>query len=409
MDFYTILGVSKGASQEEIRKQYKKKAVLLHPDKQTGNDEKFKELAEAYSVLSDEKKRQDYDMFGKDYDKVPQTNDVFNMFNFMHQHHSYNQTRNNIPKINKDIEVEVEVSLEDIYNGVVKSISFYKNEKCNKCVDNKIISCNTCNGLGKIMQIRQIGPFIHRSEHICEDCSGNGKNKYKNINCIICKGANVISMRKTVQIKIPKGVMPNHKIMINKEGHQDINDIYGNLIVNFKEITHKTFIRNKNNLLLKKDISLYDILFRQKQEIIHLDNRKIFFDLDNENEYDIICIPNEGMYIFNDNIQNENKRGDLYVIFNIIYPKKSIPKNIQINANNNIINMTNNNNDVSINNMELFILLLEQKNNIKNIKQNLTATKKITTKTKNYIKMLLIKKTEDVNTFNDDIDDLDDY
>ena len=115
---------------------------------------------------------------------------------------------------------------------------------------------------------------------------------------------------------------------------------------------------------------------------------------------DIICIPNEGMNIYNDNLSDEDtKRGDLYIIFNIIYPNKNIPKNIQINTNNNIIKISSNN-DVSINNMELFTLLLEQKNNNnKNNKQTIItkSTKNISLKTKNYIKMLLIQKNDNID------------
>ena len=134
------------------------------------------------------------------------------MFNHMHP---FTQNNNNL--FNKDIEVELELTLEDIYNGIVKNISFNKNEKCNKCIDNKLIICNNCNGNGKCIQIIHIGPYIQHIECKCNNCLGKGKYRYKNFNCIICKGSNVISMRKTVQIKIPKGIMSNHKILIKKE------------------------------------------------------------------------------------------------------------------------------------------------------------------------------------------------
>jgi DnaJ-class molecular chaperone len=388
MDYYNILGVSRNATQEEIKKQYKKKAVLYHPDKATGCEEKFKELAEAYGVLSDEKKRQDYDMFGKNYDKIPTNHfstefDLFNMFS-----NNKMPPRTNVV-INKDIEVNIDVSLDEIYNGSVKNISFTKNENCNQCINNNIIICNVCNGSGIFVQLRRIGPFMQKSQCLCNVCLGKGKKISINNNCIICKGNNFISMRKNVQIKIPKGVTPSHKLVINNEGHQNINEPSGNLIINFKEIIHKEFIRDKNNLLLKKDINLLDILFKQKIEIIHLDNRKLYINLDKD--YDIICIPNEGMH----HSDKDVKKGDLFIIINIIYPNKSIPKNININSNNNIIHILNDDN-ISINNIDLLTLLFEQKNNLNKFsKQAVLETKNISERIKNRIRLSLIQKNMD--------------
>jgi DnaJ family protein A protein 2 len=412
MNFYDILGVNKNATQDEIKKQYKKKALIIHPDKKNGNEEKFKELSEAYSVLSDEKKKQNYDIFGKDYDKISQNDDVFNLFSKMQHTQTHNVFNFNKPK---DIEVNIDLTLEEIYNGVIKTISFSKNEKCNNCVNNSIIRCGECNGMGKVIQIKQMGPFIHHTENICNKCNGKGKYKANNTNCIICRGSSVINMRKNVQIKVPNGITPAHKIIINNEGHQNIdNELNGNLIIIFKELPHENFIRDKHNLLLKKDITIYDVLFKNKIEINHLDNKVFYIE---GNDQEIICIPNEGMYIYNENNYNENntKRGCLYIIFNIIYPNKKIPRNINISIDNNIIQKINKKDNntattsdlqVSVNNTELFSLLFEQKNNEnKFVKQKIIETKEVSCNIKNKIKLLLINKSDNFNIYNDNNDE----
>ena len=301
MDYYNILGVDITATQEEIKKQYKKKAIVLHPDK-GGCEEKFKELTEAYSVLSDEKKRHEYDMFGKNgpLPNMFPNDPFFNLFfnhqndtNFMHQ----NMSQRNIKKDN-NVEITLELSFEEIYAGIIKSFSFHRNENCNKCINNSIKKCDICNGSGFIIQIQSIGPFTQRIRTTCDNCLGKGKKIAKNNACIICHGNNTISMKKNMQIKIQKGISINNKIVIQNEGHQDIENGNGNLLINIKEIPHKVFIRDKYNLLLKMNITLYDILLKIKIEIKHLDNRKLYIEANSE---EIRCIINEGMCCLTEN------------------------------------------------------------------------------------------------------------
>jgi DnaJ family protein A protein 2 len=407
MDYYEILGVSMTATQEEIKKQYKKKAIILHPDK-GGSEDKFKELSEAYTILSDEKKRQEYDMFGKN--GTP----TFNQFSsdpffnlFFGQQDNFKQNTNFIHKKNikknNNVEVTLELTLDEIYKGILKSISFHRNENCNKCINNLIKKCDTCNGNGFICEIHNIGPFIQKTQTICYNCLGKGKKLATNNSCIICRGTNTISMKKNMQFKVQKGISSIHKIIIQNEGHQDLENGNGNLIINIKEIMHNKFIRDKHNLLLKMDITIYDILLKNKIEIIHLDNAKIYIDANSD---EINCIPNEGMFYYvedtqkNDNNKDKNK-GDLYIIFNIIYPNKDIPKNININKNNNIISINDNNVNIDIH--ELLSLILNQKNNnLKKIQSiQTTQTIQISKLNKNIINKI---KQKILNIENNNID-----
>ena len=388
MDYYNILGVDVTATQDEIKKQYKKKAIVLHPDK-GGCEEKFKELTEAYSVLSDEKKRHEYDMFGKNgpSPNMFPSDPFFNLF-FNHQNDTnfirQNMSQRNIKKDN-NVEITLELSLEEIYAGMIKSFSFHRNENCNKCINNSIKKCDICNGSGFIIQIQSIGPFTQRIRNTCNNCLGKGKKIAKNNSCIICHGNNTILMKKNMQIKIQKGISINNKIIIQNEGHQDIENGNGNLLINIKEILHKVFIRDKNNLLLKLNITLYDILLKIKIEIKHLDNRKLYIEANSD---EIRCIINEGMCCLIENQENYNK-GNLYIIFNIIYPNKDIPKNIKINKNNNIISI-NNNNDVNIEVHELLSMLLDhtKTNKLENIP--VIATKKLSKNIINKIKQKIL-------------------
>ena len=346
-------------------------------------------------------------MFGKDgpLPNMFPNDPFFNLFfshqndtNFMHQ----NIHQKNIKKDN-NVEITLELSLEEIYAGIIKSFSFHRNENCNKCINNSIKKCDICNGLGFTIQIQSIGPFIQKIRNTCNNCLGKGKKIAKNNSCIICHCNNTISMKKNMQIKIQKGISINNKIVIQNEGHQDIENGNGNLLISIKEIPHKVFIRDKNNLLLKMDITLYDILLKITIEVKHLDNRKIYIEANSD---EIRCIINEGMYCLIENqekIENYNK-GNLYIIFNIIYPNKDIPKNIKINKNNNIISINNNTNDVTIEVHELLSMLLNHtKTNKLEHNQHLKNTSIIETNklTKNIINKI---KQKILNIENNSID-----
>lgn len=389
MNYYEILEVSKNATQDEIRKQYKKKAIILHPDK-GGCEEKFKEVNEAYSVLSDEKKRQEYDMFGKNNisDIDFQNDPFFNLFFRQNNNPEFIHKKSNIKK-NNNIEILIELSLEDIYNGILKSFSYNRNENCNKCINNSIKTCEMCNGSGYIIQIQNFGIFMQKIQNICYNCLGKGKVLSKNESCIICHGKNFISMKKNRQIKIQKGISTDYKMIIKNEGHQDIERGNGDLIISFKELSHKSFIRDKNNLLLKKNVNIYDVLYKNNISITLLDNKKIYLEATFD---EVICINNQGMFYFtenNDSVNNNDSanlaKGNLYVVFNIIYPSKDIPKNITINKNNNILSINDNN--ITINTANLLSLLFEQNNNntIKN--NNITHITRLNQNTINKIKL----------------------
>lgn len=331
--FYDILGVNNSASQDEIKKAYKKLAIQHHPDKNGGVDidNKFKELSNAYSVLSNENERRKYDhlgdanynssddggMNGHDVD----INDIFqnlfgsrghsfedNFFNFRQQRQSNNKC-NNILKV-------YNVTLEDVYNGINKNITFKVNYFCKKCV----ISCPKCNGNGVIQQMIQIGPMTQIISQPCCNCSGSGVITSHNKSCSECKGKGEYEVESHCNLSIPKGFEDGMRTVFNKLGEQPKkpNQEPGDLILEIRLQEHSIFTRKGNDLYYKLNINLTESIIGKDITIPYFnDIIKI-----NINQFGIInpskqyIIKNRGLPIY-----NTDKKGNLIIEFNITYPK----------------------------------------------------------------------------------------
>ena len=265
-DFYNILGVSKNASTDEIKKAFKRKAVELHPDKTEGDkakEEQFKKINEAYSVLSDPKKKDMYDKFGTvdenmmhgpggvDLNDIlggmfgmhmgggpggpgqmpggfqfvfmndgmpgggPPDDDIFSQFFGPRTHQRRQQSSDNIT---------VPVDINDIYYGKTKKLEFEMLEQCGKCNGtgaqdpSTVIKCITCNGEGFIIQ--QMGPFVQK--HMCPSCSGNGSTIKNNKVCHSCKGSKTTYAKKIFELRLPKGIPHNHEVRMEAKGGYDV-------------------------------------------------------------------------------------------------------------------------------------------------------------------------------------------
>ncbi len=270
-DLYMILEVSKTATMEEIKKAYRKKALQYHPDRNPDNpeaEEKFKEASEAYSILSDPKKREIYDTYGYDalkgnygHSNFSDFGSIFDDFgdifgDFLGDFFGFGSTRRNRRRKGEDIWLEFSITLEEAAKGVEKEIEIDRKEICSVCNGSGVEKgykkevCRTCGGTGKI-RISQ-GFFSISQE--CPTCNGSGEINHHP--CHQCKGKGYEYKSKKLKIKIPAGVDTGNKIRIEREGEVSLNGgERGDLYILMKVKPHKFFKREGNNIYIDLNIS----------------------------------------------------------------------------------------------------------------------------------------------------------
>lgn len=275
-DYYEVLGVEKNASAEEIKKAYRKKAIQYHPDKNPGNkeaEEKFKEAAEAYDVLSNPDKRARYDRFGHQgmggagggaYGGGMSMEDIFSQFGdifgggifgdiFGGGGGSYGRQREHVNR-GSDLRVKVKLTLNEIATGVEKKIKLTKYVSCQHCKGTgakngtAYTTCNTCKGSGRVAQVQQ--SFFGTRQYIttCPDCGGEGKRITDK--CPHCNGEGINRAEEVISINIPAGVAEGMQLSLQGKGnaarHGGVN---GDLLVQILEEEHPDFKRNGDNII----------------------------------------------------------------------------------------------------------------------------------------------------------------
>jgi molecular chaperone DnaJ len=272
-DYYEVLGVDKNASADEIKKAYRKKAIQYHPDKNPGDkaaEEKFKEAAEAYEVLSDPQKRQRYDQFGHAgmggaggfsgggmsmEDIFSHFGDIFGGAGFDLGDLFGGGGRSRGPRVRRgsDMRVKVRLTLEEIATGCEKKIKVRKQVQCKNCngtgsEDGRTETCPTCKGTGRTVR-QQRGIFgMMQVQAECDTCHGEGqiiKNK-----CSKCNGEGVVRDEEIISINIPAGVAAGMQLTMQGKGNAAPHGgIAGDLLVLIEEEQHKNFIRQDSDLI----------------------------------------------------------------------------------------------------------------------------------------------------------------
>ena len=237
-DYYAILGVAREATPEEIKKAYREKAVLLHPDKnhdkpaeeKKSSEEKFKEVNEAYEILSDETKRKAYDSGDtqSDFDDFHDSRDVFSHFNSMFSN-GPREVRFSQKPIMPDIQLLCPITLKDVFTGGSMDVTIERQEACEKCktvgVEDYSGECKACKGKGAF--VRRNGNMI--IQQTCPQCHGTGKNV---VRCSVCQGAGYGVSKEQLSITIPKGVPHQARMRVKEKGnttYRGDNKIVGNL------------------------------------------------------------------------------------------------------------------------------------------------------------------------------------
>ena len=272
-DYYEVLGVTKTASEEEIKKAYRKIAIKYHPDRNPGDkeaEEKFKEAAEAYDVLHDPQKRQQYDQFGFDgpmgsggfggfSGTSMNMDDIFSMFGDIFGGHGFGgfggggRSRTQQQR-GGDLRLKVRLTLEEINKGVTTKFKVRKDIECEHChgsgaeVGSSKEQCPTCHGRGVITHTTQSIFGMMQSQGICPTCHGSGeviKNK-----CHECGGTGIVKGEEVVEINIPAGVAEGMVINVPGKGNAGPNNgINGDIQVFIEEEDNDTFVRDGNDLI----------------------------------------------------------------------------------------------------------------------------------------------------------------
>jgi DnaJ family protein A protein 2 len=309
--FYEILGVSKEATQAEIKKAYRKLAIQHHPDK-GGDEEKFKEITRAYEVLSDEEKRAQYDQFGEEGIQDGgmgggHARDIFEtLFGGMGGGRG---GRSGGKRKGQDVVHAIKASLEQLYNGATRKLAINRD-----VIDNSepVTTCQDCDGRGVRVQIVRMGPMIQQSQSACQKCNGEGK-RFK-----------IKKEREILEVFIEKGAHHGQKITFANKADEAPNMEPGDVVFVVQEEPHPVFTRKGEDLFIKKSITLLEALTGFQMVVTHLDGRKLIIK---NRPGEIIkpvvegrglkAVKGEGMPTY----KNPFVKGNLFILIDIIFPE----------------------------------------------------------------------------------------
>lgn len=333
-DYYEVLGVDKTASLDEIKKAYRKLAIEYHPDKNQGkteeekkiSEEKFKEVAEAYEVLSDDNRRAEYNQFGFGGSTGGGFNmDMEEIIRRMQAMHGFGGNpfggRVNQVRQGTDIRIPLEITLENVYSGVHKTGKYKRKVTCPDCNGVGVINgsdikvCPHCQGSGMYREVSRQGNMVFQTETICPHCQGKGKIITNP--CHTCHGEGLITIDESVEIDVPKGVEDNMSIAFRGLGNMPQGDgIAGNLIIVIRIKPHDFFDKKGSSTFIMKEVSILDCILGVNSTVLAIDGNLYKFKIrqgtTNGEHY---RIAGKGLPII-----NSDKRGDLIVMIKQVLP-----------------------------------------------------------------------------------------
>ncbi len=341
-DYYEILGVSKTATDEEIKRAFRKLAKTYHPDnKQTGDEAKFKEVGEAYAILSDPNKRRQYDQFGHaaftnggaDYSGFS-TDDIdlgeifrdifggasgftsgFSGFNFG------GSSRNNSkrPRKGEDSLVVVNLTFEEAVFGCKKTLNIELNETCSYCHGkggSNTSTCPTCGGTGRIISEQRSLFGVFQTQTTCSTCGGTGET-IKDV-CSHCRGTGSIRSKKEIEVSIPEGIDTGYQLRISGKGSSGTNGgPNGDIYLEFKVKEHPLFKRDDEDIYLTVPLTISEAILGCKKEIPTISGNVIVEVKPGTQSGEKVKLKGKGVKKV-----NSIGKGNMYIIYNVVIPDK---------------------------------------------------------------------------------------
>ena len=326
--YYDLLKVPKTASEDEIKKAYKRAALEHHPDK-GGDPETFKEISQAYSVLSDPSKKQVYDQYGESglengggggggsYYEDPM--DIFSQV-----FGGASRRRPGGPARGRDALYNLELTLEEIAQGANRSIAYNRDVACGNCGGRgatKVDPCKRCGGSGVVLTRQNIGFLVHMQTP-CPDCGGEGFKVPKDGHCRPCNGNGVVGQKEVFNVNVPKGAPTGYQVRFSGKGDQLPGHTAGDVVVQVKIKPHSIYARMGGaDLAMKKEISLADALSGSSFDVRSIMGKEASVECTTAGSVvspqDVWVARGEGLPRF-----DGSTRGDLYVLFSIKFPTK---------------------------------------------------------------------------------------
>ena len=341
-DYYKILGVDKNATEEDVKKAYRRLAHQHHPDKAGGNEAKFKEINEAYQILSNKEKRQQYDQFGQVFgegggqggpwgfgfgfdpsninmEDLGGVGDIFDMF---FEGMGVKKKRRTYRR-GADLEMALEISLEESFHGTDKKIKIKTFDSCAKCgglghfSKEGFTQCSACGGRGEIKESRSTFFGSFSQVKTCSKCFGSGQ--IPNKICKDCGATGRLPTEKEMVVNIMSGVNNGQIIKMAKMGEAGEQGAEkGDLYVHIKIKPHAEFKREENDLFIRKELNLLDVLLGTKAKVKTISGEILEIDIpENYNLSEKFKIRGEGMPRL-----GGYGRGDLYIQFEVKTPKR---------------------------------------------------------------------------------------
>ncbi len=343
-DYYNILGVNKSATDDEVKKAFRKQAQKFHPDKKSGDEAKFKEVSEAYAVLGDKKKRAEYDAYGHTFAGAggasagAEQQGGFGGFDFSGFQQGFGQQggvefdfgdmfgdffgggRGQArQRRGRDISIDIEIDFTESAFGVTRKVLLTKSSICSECdgtgAKNKsdLITCTSCNGKGQVHETKRtmLGQFTTVRE--CYACKGTGKIPKEP--CKKCRGESIVKEQSEIEIKIPAGISNGEMVRLAGQGEAVQGGVPGDLYVKVHVRPHKVFTREGENLRMTLKVKLTDAILGATYTIPSLHKEIDLKVPAGVHHGEVLRVRGKG-------IERDGYAGDILVTINIEIPKK---------------------------------------------------------------------------------------